>query len=158
MIGATEGLSRQVGVSPACRALTVSRATLYRRRAAASTPTVPTVRPTPARALPPAKRQQVLDVLNSERFCDIAPAAVHATLLDEGKYHCSTRTMYRILSEAGEVKERRDQLRHPNYTKPELLATSPNQVWSWDMETYSYCASCYVLDQTSPRPIPHEQD
>lgn len=133
MIGAAEGLSRQVGVSPACRALAVSRATLYRRRTTSSTPTVPTVRPTPPRALPPEKRQLVLDVLDSERFCDMAPAAVYANLLDEGKYHCSTRTMYRILSEAGEVKERRNQLRHPNYSKPELLATSPNQVWSWDI-------------------------
>jgi putative transposase len=91
------------------------------------------VRPTPARALPTDEKQLVLDALNSDRFCDMAPAAVHATLLDEGKYHCSTRTMYRILSEAGEVKERRDQLKHPNYKKPELLATSPNEVWSWDI-------------------------
>ena len=133
MIEAAEGLSRQVGVSPACRALTVSRATLYRRRAVSSKPAVPMERPTPARALPPAKRQQVLDALNSERFCDMAPAAVQATMLDEGEYLCSARTMYRILSEAGEVKERRNQLKHPNYTKPELLATSPNEVWSWDI-------------------------
>jgi putative transposase len=76
----------------------------------------------------------VLDALNSERFCDMAPAAVHATLLDdEGRYICSVRTMYRILSEEGEVRERRNQLRHPGYTKPELLATEPNQVWSWDI-------------------------
>ena len=75
----------------------------------------------------------VLEALNSERFCDTAPAAVYATLLDEGGYLCSTRTMYRILSDAGQVRERRDQLRHPSYAKPELLATRPNQVWSWDI-------------------------
>ncbi len=122
-----------MGVSPACRALAVSRATVYRRRAASSTPTVPAVRPTPPRALPPEKRQLVLDVLDSERFRDMAPAAVWATLLDEGEYVGSVSTMYRILSEAGEVKERRNQLKHPNYSKPELLATAQNQVWSWDI-------------------------
>ena len=62
-----------------------------------------------------------------------APAEVYATLLDEGTYHCSIRTMYRILQEADEVRERRNQLRHPNYKAPELLATAPNQVWSWDI-------------------------
>lgn len=132
---AAEGLSRQVGVAPACRALSVPRATLYRVRAASSSkPDVPAAKPTPARALSPAERQKALDVLHSERFCDMAPAAVHATLLDdEGTYICSVRTMYRILDAEGEVKERRNQLRHPRYTKPELLATSPNEVWSWDI-------------------------
>lgn len=72
-------------------------------------------------------------VLHSERFVDKAPAQVYATLLDEGTYLCSERTMYRILAEADEVRERRNQLRHPNYKKPELLATAPNQVWSWDI-------------------------
>jgi putative transposase len=75
----------------------------------------------------------VLDVLHSPRFVDKAPAAVYAALLDEGTYHCSIRTMYRILHDAREVRERRNQLRHPNYKKPELLATGPNQVWSWDI-------------------------
>jgi putative transposase len=128
-----EGLSREVGVVPACRALAVSRATLYRGRAASSEPSVPAVRPTPARALSPEERALVLDALHGERFCDMAPAAVHATLLDEGIYLCAPRTMYRILDDHGEVKERRDQLKHPNYSKPELLATAPNQVWSWDI-------------------------
>ncbi len=130
---AAEGLALQVGVSPACRALSVPRASFYRGRAASWEPDVPSARPTPARALTPEEHQETLDVLHSERFCDMAPAAVHATMLDEGTYVCSPRTMYRILEAEGEVKERRNQLRHPNYSKPELLATSPNQVWSWDI-------------------------
>ena len=73
------------------------------------------------------------DLLHSERFVDQSPAAVYAALLDEGTYHCSIRTMYRILHDCREVRERRNQLRHPNYKKPELLATGPNQVWSWDI-------------------------
>ena len=130
---ATEGPSQQVGVAPACRALTVSRATLYRRRAASSTRLVPMVRPTPPRSLSPAERQLVLDARGSERFCDMSPAAVYSVMLDEGTSIGSVSTMYRILSGNGEVKERRSQLKHPNYTKPELLATAPNQVWSWDI-------------------------
>lgn len=74
----------------------------------------------------------MLDVAHSERFVDQAPASIVATLLDEGRYLCSIRTMYRVLDEEGEVRERRNQLRHPAYAKPELLATRPNQVWSWD--------------------------
>ena len=73
------------------------------------------------------------DTLNSERFVDQAPTEVYATLLDEGKYLCSVRTMYRILEEHAELRERRDQLRHPNYEKPVLLATGANEVWSWDI-------------------------
>jgi putative transposase len=89
--------------------------------------------PTPGRALGAAERQVVLEHLHSERFCDKAPAEVFATLLDEDIYLCSIRTMHRILAQNGELKERRNQLRHPQYTKPELLATGPNQVWSWDI-------------------------
>jgi putative transposase len=74
-----------------------------------------------------------VDLLNSERFQNRAPAQVYATLLDEGVYVCSERTMYRILQAQGQVRERRDQLRHPAYRKPELLARAPNQVWSWDI-------------------------
>ena len=87
--------------------------------------------PTPF--LPSEERQAVLATLHSDRFVDQAPATVYATLLDEGQYHCSIRTLYRILDEQAEVKERRNQLRHPVYQKPELLATAPNQVWSWDI-------------------------
>jgi putative transposase len=126
-----EQLAVVVGTAPACDALTVSRASLYRRRQ----PRREMIRPrkTPPRALGLAERGAVLDVLRSERFADKAPAQVWATLLDEDTYHCSIRTMYRVLEENGEVRERRDQLRHPSYSKPELLATAPNQVWSWDI-------------------------
>lgn len=124
-------LSEKVGISPALRALAISRATFYRSKAPAPAETKP--RPTPARALTSGERRAVLDTLHSERFWDASPRQVWATLLDEGIYYCSVRTMYRILSEAGEVKERRAQLTHPAYSKPELLSTSPNQVWSWDI-------------------------
>jgi putative transposase len=128
---AVETLAPVVGTAAACEALTINRASLYRRRCRPTT--VPRRRPTPARALSPVERQTVRDVLHSERFVDKAPAQVVATLLDEDVYHCSTRTMYRVLDENREVRERRDQLRHPIYQKPELLATGPNQVWSWDI-------------------------
>jgi putative transposase len=123
-------LGQRVGQAAACRALGVPRASLYRslQPVAASRP-----RPTPARALKPRERKTVLHHLHSERFCDKAPVEVYATLLDEGVYLCSVRTMHRILTENGELKERRNQLRHPQYQKPELLATAPNQVWSWDI-------------------------
>ena len=91
------------------------------------------VLPPSQRALDTTERERVLSALHCERFVDKAPAQVWATLLDEGIYHCSIRTMYRILSEHGEVRERRNQLRHPNYQKPELVAEAPIQVWSWDI-------------------------
>jgi len=123
-------LGDSAGKAVACRALGVPRATLYRRML----PAVPLrVRPTPARALCADERQTVLDHLHSERFSDKAPAEVFATLLDEDIYLCSIRTMHRILAENGELKERRNQLRHPQYKKPELLATGPNQICSWDI-------------------------
>jgi len=125
----TEELAPQAGIAPVCEALGVSRASLYRRRR----PRKQSRRVTPARALSEPERQQVLEVLHSERFIDAAPAQVHATLLEEGRYLCSTRSMYRILANSGEVRERRDQLEHPHYVKPELLATAPRQVWSWDI-------------------------
>jgi len=132
-MSAAEDLGGRVGVAPACRALGVSRSTLYRRRAARACPRPQQSRPPSPRALSTTERQSVLDVLNDDRFCDLAPRTVWATLLDEGRYLCSPRTMYRILAENGPVRERRDQLRHPAYAKPELLATAPNQVWSWDI-------------------------
>jgi len=119
-----------LGVAPVCQALAVPRATYYRWRKPQER--VPGVRRVP-RALPPEERQQVLAVLNDERFADLPPAEVYATLLDEGTFVCSIRTMYRILEEQAEVKERRRQLRHPHYHAPELLATGPNQLWSWDI-------------------------
>jgi putative transposase len=123
-------LGDSVGKAVACRALGVPRATLYRHmQPAAACP----ARATPARALDAAERHIVLNHLHSECFADKAPAEVYATLIDEGVYLCSIRTMHRILAENGELKERRNQLRHPQYKKPELLATGPNQVWSWDI-------------------------
>jgi putative transposase len=79
------------------------------------------------------ERAEIREVLNSETFQDKSPREIYATLLDEGRYLCSWRTMYRILAEHDEIRERRNQLRHPTYTKPELLATGPNQLWSWDI-------------------------
>ncbi len=119
----------------ACAWLGLSRATFHRRQRAATADPAPVARPrpTPARALAADERRGVLDLLNEARFIDQSPAEVYATLLDEGFYHCSIRTMYRILHENGEIKERRRQLSHPVYVKPELLAEGPNQVWSWDI-------------------------
>jgi putative transposase len=137
------------GAKSACAALGVSRATYYRDRRPQRTPRV---RPRPPRALRDDERQRVLDTLNSERFVDQPPAEVHAALLDEGTYLCSTRTMYRVLESSHQVRERRDQLRHPNYEKPELLATRPNEVWSWDITklkgpvTWSYFQLYVILD------------
>jgi len=130
---ATEKLAANVGTAAACRAMGVSRATLYRRRQPASAIREARPRRRQPRALLDRERQAVLDVLHSTRFVDKAPATIYATLLDEGTYHCSIRTMYRILHDAREVRERRNQLRHPKYKKPELLAAAPNQVWSWDI-------------------------
>lgn len=128
----TEQLAETVGVSAACQALGVARSSLYRTRPSAETPPKPERLASP-RALQPAEKSEVRKVLNSERFADQAPREVYATLIDEGNYLCSWRTMYRILDENREVQERRNQLRHPNYVKPELLATRPNQLWSWDI-------------------------
>jgi len=108
----------------------VPRATYYRWRKPAER--LPVARRVP-RALPPEERRQVLALLNDDRFAEQPPAEVYATLLDEGKFVCSIRTMYRILHEQAEVQERRRQRRHPQYQAPELLATRPNQLWSWDI-------------------------
>jgi len=127
-------LSGQVSVSLACRALGISRSTLYRgQEERVVSPVVPTPRPTPPRALTQTERDKALSVLHSERFVDTSPGEVVATLLDEGRYVCSERTMYRILNEHDEVKERRNQARHGLFERPELLATRPNEVWSWDI-------------------------
>ena len=128
---AAQQLAVQVGVAPACQALGVSRATFYRRRRPATVPRRP--RPTPSRALCAAEREHVLNLLTLPRFVDRSPGEVFATLLDEGEYVCSERTMYRILAENRPVRERRNQLQHPQYAKPELVATGPNQTWSWDI-------------------------
>jgi putative transposase len=110
----------------ACAALGVSRANVQRRRARlVAPPALPRPRPRPARALTAPQQQVVLDLLHAPRFADQAPAEVYASLLDEGVYHCSIRTMYRILDQHDEVRERRNQLRHPVYQEPELLAERP---------------------------------
>ena len=127
---AVEQLSQHTSVSAACEALGVPRSSFYRARQPQSEPRP---HPPPDRALTPEEKEAVRQTLNSERFQDSAPRQVYATLLDEGEYLCSWRTMYRVLEEYKEVRERRDQLRHPQYTKPELLATASNQLWSWDI-------------------------
>ena len=123
-------LGLRLGIAPTCAALGLPRATYYRRRRPQSAP--PARRRSP-RALSPRERAAVLTVLHEPRFVDLAPAEVYATLLDEGQYHCSERTMYRLLAAAHEVRERRNQLRHPRYAAPELLARRPNELWSWDI-------------------------
>jgi putative transposase len=122
-----------VGVKAAGVAFNFPRASFYRKRGlGVLSPASAAVRHVP-RALVSAERKAVLACLHEERFQNSAPAAVYATLLDEGGYHCSIRTMCRILEGEGETRERRDQLVHPSYAKPELLATGPNQLWSWDI-------------------------
>ena len=126
-------LTPLVGTRAACRALGAAPATIYRRRRP-PTPRPRRPRPRPARALSDAEREAILAELHSERFLDSSPAQVWATLLDEGTYLASERTMYRLLeARHGSVRERRDQLTHPAYQRPELLATRPNEVWSWDV-------------------------
>jgi putative transposase len=172
-MASTRELVPLVGVTAACQALGVGRASFYRggrsqpaaaerwgaaapvaaptgdggligRSAVLTNADAATAAPMAAasalalaavhpRALRAAEQQAVLDLLHSPRFRDAAPAAVYATLLDEGVYLASERTMYRLLAAAGESRDRRDQLVHPTYSKPELLATEPNQVWSWDI-------------------------
>lgn len=132
MIQTTEALALNIPLTRACSALGYPRSSLYRSRLPKPAIKQPN-RPTPVRALSESEREKVRDLLNSERFQDRSPDQVYATLLDEGTYHCSTRTMYRILGQHNEVRERRNQRRHPFYTKPELLATKPNELWSWDI-------------------------
>jgi putative transposase len=131
MIQLTEDLGQHIGVKRACEVLDVPRSSLYDARQ----PEQQSLSPCPPseRALSQAERGTVRDVLNSDRFVNSTPRQVYATLLDEDVYLCHWRTMYRILDEYQEVRERRNQLSHPSYTKPELLATAPNQLWSWDI-------------------------
>lgn len=147
-------------VSAACAAVGVARASVHRHRTRlAGQGPAPRPRPRPPRALAAVERQTVLSLLREPRFVDLAPAEVYATLLDEGVYHCSIRTMYRLLAEHDEVRERRDQLRHPVYRKPELLAKAPNEVWSWDITKlmgptkWSYYYLYVILDIFSRRVV-----
>jgi len=134
LIQSVEQLAKTVGLTTACQVLAAPRSSLYRTRRVAATGPRPRLEPVACpRALGSAEKMKIRQELNSPRFQDQPPREVYATLLDEGQYLCSWRTMYRILDENQEVRERRNQLRHPNYAKPELLATQPNQLWSWDI-------------------------
>ena len=136
MIEAFDTLRSGLAVAVACQALGVPRARVYRarhRRRAIVSSAQPIPRPRPPLTLSDAERETLLATLNSERFADMAPRAVYATLLDEGQYLASVRTMYRVLAAEGQSLERRRQRTHPPYAKPELLAVAPRQVWSWDI-------------------------
>ena len=151
-------VSPQLSIAATCVALGLPRATYYRCRGGRRDP-VPRRRSESARKLSAVERQAVLTVLHEDRFVDWAPAQVHAQLLDEGVYLCSPRTMHRILAENAEARERRNQLRHPRYEKPQLLATKPNELWSWDITkllgpqkwTYYYL---YVIVDVFSRYVP----
>ena len=139
-------LGKAVGVKPACGALNIPRATFYRRKQARQDKPACAARPLPPLALSIKEREAILDVAHEERFWDSSPYQIYATLLDEGTYLCSIRTMYRILGRQGEVKERRRQVSRPNYKKPELLATAANQVWSWDISVLQQCRNQRTKD------------
>src|SRR3954470_14846845 len=143
-----------------CSAIGISCARPQRRcPRQAAPPAIPRPRAKPARALTAQQQQVVLDLLHAPRFADQAPAEIYATLLDEGVYHCSIRTMYRILDHNGQIRERRRQLRHPVYRKPELLAERPNEVWSWGITKlmgpakWSYFYLYVILDIFSRRVV-----
>ena len=145
-------LTTIIGTRPACRALGASPATIYRRRRPPA-PRPPRPRASSPRALSEPEREAVLAELHSERVVDSAPAQVWATLLDEGRYLASERTMYRLLAaEHGPARERRAQLKHPPYAAPELLAEQPNEVYSWDITklkgpaTWTYFYLYVILD------------
>ena len=129
-------LAPHIGMRGACAALALNRGFVYRdrvRHRVGVPRCTPRARPRPPLALSITEQEILLGVLDSERFADIAPATVFATLLDEGRYLGSIRTMYRLLSAHGQSGERRNQRIHPTYAKPELLAIRPNEVWSWDI-------------------------
>lgn len=153
MIQAISTLAPTVGITAACEVFGLPRSSFYRAQAPAPlTRPDPTVRAASPRALTAAEQMVVRETLNSDRFQDQSPREVYATLLDEERYLCSWRTMYRILAAHQEVCERRNQLQHPTYAKPELLATHPNQVWSWDITklrgpvTWTYYYLYVILD------------
>ena len=147
IVGETSGID---GIGATCAALCVCRASYYRSRQ----PRVygPRRQMHCPRSLLPEERREVLALFHEDRFADLAPAQVYATLLDEGRYLCSERTMYRVLTANHEVRERRAQLMHPRYEAPELLATKPNQLWSWDITklkgptTWSYFYLYVIID------------
>lgn len=151
-MAAISELEKEVNVETACEALGVPRSTGYRWR---RPPVHSCQRPRPrsTRALPDAERREMLELLYSERFVNQAPTTVHARLLDEDeRYICHPRTMYRLLHSERAVRERRRQTQHPRYARPELLATGPRQVWTWDVtwlrgpERYVYYPLYVIID------------
>lgn len=123
---------KNIPVDGLCTALEIPRATYYRHQYPYNTSVITVSKP-PSNALSSEEEQRVLDVLHSEQFADKTPYEVFNKLIDEGKYYCSTRTMYRILEKHGETQERRAQRNHRDAIKPELIAIRPNEVWSWDI-------------------------
>lgn len=142
-------LSEQVGISAACRALSLSRAGYYRARQGGSetTGSEAVALQRHHRALSDEQKQRILDVCASERFIDCSPGHIVAALLDEGEYIASERTFYRVLGEDAPLTDRRRQRRHPVYAAPQLVASGPNQVWSWDITKLKGPApgACYHL-------------
>jgi len=128
-MNAVSALGDEVGIKKACTILDISRAGFYRWKM----PKEKKARCAPPLALSSSEKSTVLGILHEDRFIDKAPQEIYAALLDEKRYVCSIRTMYRILEKEGEIKERRKQLIRPHYVKPELIAKAPNQVWSWDI-------------------------
>lgn len=120
---------KRFGTGPLCDALGVPRATYYRSQKSVCKPQKARNHP---RRIPDEQRAEIRSVLNSEPYCDMAPASVYASLLDQGQYLCSERSMYRVLDEVDQNQPRRQRPAR-NLVKPELLATTPNQVWSWDI-------------------------
>jgi putative transposase len=150
---AVDELVPLVGVKAACRAVGRPRSSHYRRhRHSPPSPTPERVASPPPRALSGVERKEVLRVLHDPEHVDEAPATVYAKLLDQGIYLASTSTMYRILRAEGEVTERRRQATHPPAVKPELLATRPNAVWSWDIERHEALLDRAVMEGTAAGP------
>jgi putative transposase len=150
-MNAAKQLGQDVGIEAACEAFNIPRASFYRFFVQKSQDAAST-RPVPPKALSAEERCAVVETLHSQRFQDSTPYEVYAVLLDEGRLLCSISTMYRILREEGENQQRRRQVSRTNYVKPELLATAPNQVWSWDItklkgpEKWSYYYLYVILD------------
>lgn len=144
-----------VPITQSCSGLAIARSSFYGWQASKPAKPSPQPRPTPKRALSIVEKNTIRDVLNSDRFANQPPRQVFASLLDEGQYLCSVRSMYRILAANGEVKERRNQRKHPKRIKPELQATRPNQVWTWDITKfrtfikYQYAYLYVILDMYS---------
>jgi putative transposase len=150
---AIDQLTPIVGTSAALAAVGADRATWYRHHRKSPLPERPEQIATPQpRALTPVERKQIKALLESDEFVDEAPPTVYAKLLDQGIYLGSVSTMYRILHEHDEVRERRRQATHPAHKKPELIATQPNEIWSWDItklhgaEKWTYYYLYVILD------------